>query len=134
MAEGQHRESDNHTLNIDHMIINEPDPKQRAFLIVLNSINQSLVANTRITADLSERLETIAANFEAHAEIDAANTNKRLGAWKVIAYVIGGIQFIGLGIWQGARADISAIHTAIQAGQVQHAEFNARISHLEKKP
>lgn len=126
------RASDNRAHNIEDMIAEENDPKQRAFLIVLNAINQSLLANTRTIRDISEKLDDHLTNFEEHAAEDAAMQNKGKGAWKVAAWVLGAAQIAGLATWTTVSSDLKSIHETLQAGQVTDARIEARVLNIEK--
>lgn len=118
--------------DIDTMIAAEDDPKQRAFLIVLNNINKSLVANTETIRDVSDKLEHHLEHFEQHTKDDEALRNKGLGAWKVLSVVIGLIQCLGLLIWNNAREELKDIHLAIQKEQVQLMQLESRVLFVEK--
>lgn len=120
------------TADIDSMIAAEDDPKQRAFLIVLNNINKSLVANTGTIRDVSDKLETHLAHFEQHTKEDEALRNKGLGAWKVLSVVIGLIQLAGLAIWNNAREELKEIHVTLQKEQVQLMQLESRVLFVEK--
>lgn len=120
------------TADIDSMIAAEDDPKQRAFLIVLNNINKSLVANTETIRDVSDKLETHLANFEQHTKEDEALRNKGLGAWKVLSAVIGLVQLAGLAIWNNAREELKEIHVTMQKEQVQLMQLESRVLFVEK--
>ena len=120
------------SLDIEQMILSEDDPKQRAFLIVLNSINRSLIANTETIREVSEKLETHLEHFENHTKTEEALVNKGRGAWKVAAWVIGVAQVIGLGIWNEARTEIKDIHLALQKEQTMLMQLESRVLFVEK--
>lgn len=120
------------SLDIDQMILEEEDKKQRAFLIVLNSINKSLIANTETIKDVSEKLDAHLTSYENHVEQEDALLNKGRGAWKVMAWVISGVQVIGLGIWAMAREEIKEIHVMMQAEQKQLAQLESRVLFVER--
>ena len=114
------------------MILQEDDPKQRAFLIVLNSINNSLIANTETIREVSDKLEQHLEHFDAHTKAEDALMNKGRGMWKVAAWVIGIAQLVGLYIWQHAREDLAQINSALQREQVEIAQISTRVSNVEK--
>ena len=118
--------------DIESMILSEDDPKQRAFLIVLNSINNSLMANTDTIRDVSEKLENHLTHFEQHTKSEEAMLNKGRGAWKVIAWVIGVVQIIGLGIWTDVRGDLQNISETTAEAKIKLFQMDSRISTLEK--
>lgn len=126
------RATDKLPLDIDQLIMQEDDPKQRAFLIVLNSINNSLIANTETIKDVSEKLDAHLTSYENHVEQEDALLNKGRGAWKVMAWVISGVQVIGLGIWAMAREEIKEIHVMMQAEQKQLAQLESRVLFVER--
>lgn len=127
------RASDIKRHDIESMIAEENDPKQRSFLIILNSINNSLVANTQVTANLSKQFEDHLKTFEDKVAEDAELLNQGKGAWKVAAFVLGGMQAIVVSAAVYAANDIKAIHTAIHEGQLTDARIEARIERLESK-
>ncbi len=114
------------------MILEENDPKQRAFLIVLNAINNSLVANTDTIREVSSKLETHLTNFDEHTRAEDALLNKGRGAWHIVVWVIGVAQVIGLGIWQLARTDLAEINTSLQSQHKEIATHETRITVLER--
>ncbi|HNI20891.1 MAG TPA: hypothetical protein PLS35_19390, partial [Nitrospira sp.] len=120
------------SLDIDQMILEEEDKKQRAFLIVLNSINKSLIANTETIKEVSEKLDAHLTSYEQHVEQEDALLNKGRGAWKVMAWVISGVQVIGLGIWTMARGEIKEIHVMLQAEQKHLAQLESRVLFVER--
>ena len=126
------RATDKLPLDIDQLIMAEDDPKQRAFLIVLNSINNSLIANTETIKDVSEKLDAHLTSYENHVEQEEALLNRGRGAWKVMAWVISGVQVIGLGIWAMAREEIKEIHVMMQAEQKQLAQLESRVLFVER--
>jgi len=120
------------TADIDAMIAQEDDSKQRAFLIVLNNINKSLVANTETIREVSDKLEQHLEHFDKHTREEEALMNKGRGAWRVATWVIGIAQVIGLGIWVQAREELKDIHLALQKEQVQLMQLESRVLFVEK--
>ncbi len=119
-------------IDIDQMIMQEDDPKQRAFLIVLNNINKSLIANTDTIREVSSKLETHLLHYEQHVEKEDELLNKGRGAWKVVAWVIGVVQIVGLGIWANAREELKDIHAMLLKEQVQLSQLESRVLFVEK--
>lgn len=124
-------DNDRTTKEIETLIMQEADPKQRAFLIVLNNINKSLLANTHTVRDVSMKLEEHLDNFAAHAAQEEALMNKGRGAWMIVAWVLGIVQVAGLGIWQTARSDLASIAETVNANKAKFAEIMVRIDHIE---
>lgn len=132
MTEPTRRRADHLPLDIDAMIIAEPDPKQRAFLIVLSSINSSLQASTETIKHVSDKLDKHLTNFETHANAEEALMNKGRGMWKLAAWVIGVAQVVGVLIWTDTRTDLVNIHRELVALVARDATFDTRISVLER--
>ena len=133
MSALQRRASDHRPLDIEAMIAEENDPKQRAFLIVLNSINNSLMANTKTTTDVAEKLDAHLTRYEEHTNGEAALINKGIGAWKVIAWTLGlaqSVLVVGVGYLSN---DLKEIHASIQAGQVVDSKTAEQIKAIEAK-
>jgi hypothetical protein len=120
-------------MDITSMIAAEDDAKQRAFLIVLNSINMSLVANTATIRDISSKLETHLDNFEVHTAAEEALLNKGKGAWKVMAWVVGLVQSLALALWLTISADVNNIHISVQESRDSTSQLGARVLVLESK-
>lgn len=134
MDEQQRRRiSDRLPHDIEQMIMQEDDHKQRAFLIVLNSINNSLIANTHTIQEVSDKLETHLTNFETHAREEEAVMNKGRGAWKVAAWVVGVVQVVGLAVWADMRGDMKSLHADVSALVASDAQLTTRVAVLEKR-
>ncbi len=125
--------------DIDALISGENDPGKRAVLIVLQSINRSLIANTIATertqvdvekhrADFSVHLK----NFEAHAMNEEAIMNKGKGAWWVMAFVLSLVQVLAIYGWNSSRREIETMQAAAHDAEVTHLKMQARIDALEK--
>ena len=117
---------------IEKLIAQENNPQLRLQLMIMNRINLSLIANTRTTDEIAEKLEQHLEQYQLHASKEEALLNKGRGAWKVVAIVIGAVQVIGLGIWNEARSDIASIHTALQAESLLSEKTNFRLDALER--
>lgn len=126
MTDFNRRATDKLPLDIENMILQEDDLKQRAFLIVLNSINKSLIANTDTIREVSEKLESHLENFDSHTREEDARLNKGRGAWKILAWVVGVAQIVALGIWNEARSEIKQINATL-------SQIETRVSVMESK-
>lgn len=122
-------------LDISLMIAGEDDPKARAFLIVLNSINLALEANAITVREISFKLETHLITYSADNKVSEEMINKGKGAWKIIAWAIGVAQVVGMAAWIQLRSDLADIATASRSGQITDVRMNGRLDTLEgKKP
>lgn len=95
-----------HTEDIERMIAEEPDARVRTQLIIT-------MANTATLQLIAEKLDSHLVVYETQAGLAAELLNKGRGAWKVLAWVLGTVQLLGLAIWVDARAEVAGIKTAI---------------------
>jgi len=125
--------------DIDALISAENDHSKRAVLIVLQSINRSLIANTIATemtqidmgkhrADFNLHLK----NFEAHAMNEEAIMNKGKGAWWVMAFVLSMVQAIAIYGWNASRNEIDLMKAEAHAAEITHQKLQNRIEILER--
>ena len=127
----QRRESDRVLMDIEDMIIKEDDPHQRAFLVVLNSINISLVANTRTVTDIGRKLEAHLVNFESHTKNEEALMNRGRGAWNILAWVLSIAQIAVIGAYVNMTNEIRNINAVVQSHMVSSKEIETRIESVE---
>ena len=147
MALNNRRETDSKEQHdIDKLIAEENDPKVRLHLMVMNSMNRNLIANTEATnavasmvSNVDKDLKSHIESFEVHTaeeskrikEHDEIISNGRFG-WKILSWIIGIVQVLGLIIWSNTSADIKSIHTAIHSSEQIDAGLDKRITILEK--
>ena len=127
------RRNSDKSVDIEGMIIEEGDPKQRAFLIVLNAINISLVANTRTVREISEKLESHLDNFQAHTENEEAIMNQGRGAWKVLAWVLGIAQAVTVSVWLISTNEIATINKTFHAHEIKTQQIESRVDSIERQ-
>lgn len=125
---------------IEEMIAAEPDPKNRAFLLILNNINKALVENTTATRETRAELATHVQRFEAHTAQNQSLIDKSLGAremaargWKITAWAFGILQIIALGMWSDSQKEQKELRAAVQQDQIAHARFDQRLETIERK-
>lgn len=134
MSDHPHRRaSDANPFDIEKMIAQENDAKTRASLIVLNNINLSLMANTQMITEVAGKLDAHLEHYETHTRDEAKLFNRGIGAWKVMAWVLGVAQLAliaGVGYLVG---DLKDIHTELRDRVVVDEKLNARVNVLEAK-
>lgn len=117
---------DTYGFDIDELIMQEDDPKQRTFLIVMNNINLSLISNTKAVTDLRSEFGVHLENFKAHTTQEARIFNQGRGMWRVIAWVIAAVQVIfGYG-WMEMTAHMKSIDGALALGQLNDGKQDQR--------
>jgi len=102
-------------IEIEELLRDANDPKDRLMLIVLNRINNSLVSNSELTRTSSELNRQMAARLEEHITSYEENLNKGRGAWKVIAWVLGLLQFALGSSLVVMKQDAVAVQAALNA-------------------
>jgi hypothetical protein len=117
--------------DIERMIAAEDNPSQRAFLIVLNSINNALIENTAMTKEVSVKLESHLVNFSKHIKDEDEIMNKGRGAWKVIASVAGILQLLVFGYFSQMHSEVSLLQDFRQTQMQSNVSDELRISRLE---
>lgn len=125
---------------INALIEQSDDPKDRAFLIVLQQINSSLIANTETINSVAIKLDSHLSAYERHAEEEeerrrkesarVANNeklrNQGIGAWRALAIVLAIFQSITGWVIVEAYQDHRLIHSRI-------ADHSTRITVIEEK-
>lgn len=96
---------------ISALIEKEDDPKDRAFLIVLQQINTSLIANTSTINEVASKLNEHLDNYDEHSRRDAELLNRGKGIWAIASWGLAAVQSIILGAAAMLWNDISAMRT-----------------------
>lgn len=133
MSQLGRRRLDDISMNIETMIAGEDDPKQRAFLIVLNNINNSLLANTITVRDIGGKLDSHLVSYENNVRNSDKLINRGKGMWVVFAWVIAIAQAAALAVGTWAAKELSDIHTTQQNAQLYITRVEARVQAVEKK-
>ena len=127
------RLTETQTLDINQMIADESDPKHRAFLIVLNSINQNLEANTRTICDINDRLESHIDLFTQHSSAEQILVAQGRGAWKVLAWVLSIAQVGVIGLFVNINAQLGAFAERNQQAEINLVQLTTRLDTIEKQ-
>lgn len=126
------RRADKRQDEIEKLISAENDPKQRALMIVLQSINQSLIANTICTQGIQSDVTQHRKDFVTHAMNEEALINKGKGAWWVMATVLTILQGVVIYGWNASRNEIETMKSQAVEAQLIHQKLVGRITHLEQ--
>jgi hypothetical protein len=114
------------------MIAEENDPKQRAFLIVMNTMNVNLVANTETIRVISSKLDGHLSNYDIQTKLEQEWVNKGKGMWKVLAWVLGIVQTVVLLVCVQLRTNLADIHTTLTIISQENAMQEARLNSMDK--
>lgn len=121
------RAMDAYNFDIEHLIAAEPDPKQRVYLIVLNNLNNSLVANTDTIRSVSQKLDAHLTNFETYTKDKDEILNKGRGAWKIAAWVLGIAQAVLVTGWVNMREEFTQMHATDTRIELAIAAISAKL-------
>lgn len=93
MCEYNRRTSDMHEFDeIGELIKQENDPKTRAILMVLQSINISLKENTKAVSDTDVELKALASDYRTRTAESEAMVNRGKGMWYILSAVLVVVQ------------------------------------------
>lgn len=135
------------TFDINRLIAEEDDQKRRVLLLLVNAFNENLAENTQAVRtnaqevrDIGTKLDNHLIAFEERAARDDELRNQGKGAWKVLGWLLGIVQAVGLSIGIYMARDLGDIHSAIVAVQAADVRFesklrehDSRLNALEKK-
>jgi hypothetical protein len=121
-------------VDIADMIAAENDPKQRAFLIVMQAMNLNLTYNTASTREVSSKLDRHLQHFEERSEREDARINKARGMWKIIAWFLGVAQLGVVSLWININNDLNDLKSDAGKGHLSDVRIEMRLDRLEGKP
>ena len=108
--ENNNRKSDHNSIDIEDFIKSENDPKTRAFLMVMNSMNMSLIANTEIVKDIDSQLKSHLVEFNSRLKLEEEFINKGKGAWKAASIGLVIAQIIIVSFVTNNFSEIKLLH------------------------
>lgn len=126
------RNTDATAADIERLITEEDDPKQRAFLIVLNSINNSLISNSEATREINSKLEFHLSKFDNHVVAEDGLINQGKGVWRVMSWVLGISQTAIIAMSSAVWVNVSHNTEQIHALQIVDAQLAGRVSAVER--
>ena len=136
MDSGTERSGTYQAFNIDMMISQETDTKQRVYLLILQNINNSLIANTSLTRTLVGDLKKLSTSLDDHQQEHENLVNKAKGAKMMLPLLgIAGslIQGLIIYLWLQNGTAIDTIGRDIAIGKIAQAEMRHDIDiNLEK--
>ena len=111
---------------IEDLILSADNPKDKAFLLIMNKISLSLDANTILTESLSKDFKAQTSAFQAHEEKELTIVNQSKGGFRVAIVLLAVIQFIGGAIVKDTldevksiRKDLTSVQRTIEIQQAQ---------------
>lgn len=97
---------------IGELIKQENDPKMRAFLVLLKSIDTSLLATTKLTADVDKQLREHMVAFRVRSEREDELLNKGKGMWKFLSLALGALQAIAVAMLMHVTTELKVLSAA----------------------
>jgi len=95
---------------IGGLIKEAQDPLLRAVLVVLQNINLSLIANTKTVNEIDDQLRVHLTEYRASTEASLAERSERKGSWKIVSWLLGIMQTIGLWFIVQAYSELQSLH------------------------
>lgn len=99
-----------HNDDIGELIKLESDAKNRAFLIILQNINLSLIANTQTVNDIDEQLKEHLDVYKARSIAEDALLNKGRGMWRIVSWVLGSAQLVMVWLMMQTYGELKDLH------------------------
>ena len=114
------REQDKTPSEIDKLISETQDIESRAVLFVLNAMAKEINGVVSATADIEEKLD-------AHIAEETQIKDRVIGGAKILSWIIGLAQVIGLAMWIQIRADFRDIASGIAQNREANVSQEVRI-------
>ncbi len=114
---------------IEELILAADDPKDKAFLLILNKIADNLDENTKLTRTLTNDLRAHTEAFAQHEKDEMALINQGRGFWRAALASVFLLQ--GLGVWwvQGhleqmerVQKDVAHLHVEVERHKEHHRQ------------
>lgn len=116
-------------------LITEADsPKDKAYLLLLNQMGESMRTNTSVTIRLARTMENHIERFADHEKMESELINKTKGAWWVLAGVLILGQALGVTLINNSLENDERIEKRLdileqwQHGHKQHHEVEEKHS------
>ncbi len=107
---------------IEDLILEAKEPKDKALLLILNKMASSLDANTDLTRSLSKELKSHTDRFELHEKKELSLLNRGRGIVLASIFFLGVVQATFYYIAKNHIRDVEEIVTAVRELQIQMAE------------
>lgn len=130
------RNGDQVQQQIEDLILSATDPKDKAFLLIMNKIAISLDTNTFLTQGLSDDFKAHTAAFKVHEAAEAKLINQGKGGVRVAIGLVGVIQVLfgfiisdQLGEIKNIRQELTVVVNKVLIHQEQLRILNT-VNHL----
>ena len=127
------RATDNTQEDIRSLILDMPDQKDKAILLILLRMATKLEKNTDLTENVLEKVETQAIWSASHEGNEKELIGKAAGAW----YVLSGVIVIAMsvaGFWyKGVADEYKALGATVQSHKEKIAEIRKDVDLLQER-
>lgn len=98
---GTHRRQTDHALDaveekIIKLIEDTGDNKDKAYLLILMKLNDSIITNTNNVNKVANKLKDIVGAFDSHVKREEAILNRTRGWRDILVWVLGLVQAVGI--------------------------------------
>lgn len=111
---------------IEALILAAQDPKDKAFLLIMNKLAASLDTNTLLTQGLAADVKELSTTFKTHEEQEMAYINQGRGGVRVAITLLGMIQLIVGFIFINSMADFKNVRQELTTLQREVAIDRAK--------
>ena len=120
---------------IDDLIVATDDPKDKAFLLIMNKIATSLDTNTSLTRALADDFKSHTVAFSEHERKEMELINQGRGGFRVALVLLGVLQVVVGFIINNTLADIKDMRqevTQLQRDVSTHREHHAQEERFQR--
>ncbi len=128
----ERRQPDPIQTEIESLIKAAADPKDRAFLMIMNKMASSLDVNTELTRTLSKELKTHTDRFEIHEKRETEIFNQGRGFVYAMLLCLGVFQAMGVWWVTGHLGEMEQMQKDLNAQMVAMAEHKEHHRQEEK--
>lgn len=125
-----HRRMTDHALEaIEEKIITlieeTEDNKDKAFLLILMKINDSITSNTTNTNKIANKLKEMATAFELHVKTEEAILNRGRGWRDILVWLLGIVQAFGIYSIVTLNSELADLHKEQAAQKIEITRHDA---------
>lgn len=129
-------DNDSHRRNSDHaleaieekiiaLIEKTEDTKDKAFLLILMKLNDSITNNTVNTNKVANKLKEMSTTFESHIKTEEAILNRGKGWRDVLVWVVGVAQAISVYMFLTLNTELTGIHKELETQKIEITSHTA---------
>lgn len=125
------REIDKMQQQIEDLIVAADNPKDKAFLLIMNKIAVSLDTNTFLTQSLSDEFQAHTKAFKNHEAAELSLINQGKGGLKVGMWCLGIIQVLVIAIASSQLSEIRDMQQELNSCKTSITMHTEQIKQLQ---